>query len=71
MTKEQCLKELPPLTNILHDVPVSSRYQFQYEKAIKELVSLCGLTLINLSLISACSGTCYLSLNLEFVIPTG
>jgi SNF2 family DNA or RNA helicase len=40
MTKEQCLNDLPPLTNVLHDVPVSSRYQIQYEKAIKELVRL-------------------------------
>lgn len=38
MTKEQCLTELPPLTNVMHDVPVSSRYQIQYEKAVKDLV---------------------------------
>ena len=39
MTKEQCLTELPPMTTIFHDVPVSSRYQFQYEGAIKYLAS--------------------------------
>jgi hypothetical protein len=39
MTKEQCLNDLPPLTNISHDVPVSSRFQIQYERAVKDLVS--------------------------------
>lgn len=39
MTKEQCLNDLPPLTNISHDVPVSSRFQIQYERAVNDLVS--------------------------------
>ncbi|KAG7349376.1 DNA/RNA helicase, superfamily II, SNF2 family protein [Nitzschia inconspicua] len=40
MTKEQCLNDLPPMTNVMHDVPVSSRYQIQYEKAVKDLASV-------------------------------
>eukprot|EP00536_Pseudo-nitzschia_multiseries_P001399 jgi/Psemu1/180965/e_gw1.18.94.1 len=40
MTKEQCLQELPPMTKILHDVPVSSRYQVQYEHSIKYLANV-------------------------------
>jgi hypothetical protein len=38
MTKEQCLNELPPMTNIRHDVPVSRRFQIQYERCVKDLV---------------------------------
>lgn len=40
MTKEQCLKALPPMTKIFHDVPVSSRFQVQYEQAIKFLATV-------------------------------
>jgi len=40
MTKEQCLTELPPMTTIFHDVPVSIRYQVQYEHSIKYLASV-------------------------------
>ncbi|VEU38183.1 unnamed protein product [Pseudo-nitzschia multistriata] len=40
MTKEQCLTELPPMTKIFHDVPVSSRFQVQYEQSIKNLASI-------------------------------
>jgi hypothetical protein len=38
MTKEQCLSDLPPLANISHHVPVSSRFQIQYERCVKDLV---------------------------------
>jgi SNF2 family DNA or RNA helicase len=40
MTKEQCLTDLPPMTNIFHDVPVSSRFQIQYEQAIAHLANI-------------------------------
>ncbi|OEU17198.1 P-loop containing nucleoside triphosphate hydrolase protein, partial [Fragilariopsis cylindrus CCMP1102] len=40
MTKEQCLTDLPPMTNIFHDVPVSSRFQIQYEQAIVHLANI-------------------------------
>jgi SNF2 family DNA or RNA helicase len=40
MTKEQCLSDLPPLKNILHDVPVSGRYQIQYERVVKDLANV-------------------------------
>lgn len=40
MTKEQCLKELPPMTTIFQDVPVSSRFQMQYEQSIKYLANV-------------------------------
>ena len=40
MTKEQCLTELPPMTTVTHDVPVSSRYQMQYEQSIKHMASV-------------------------------
>mmetsp|Transcript_7910 Transcript_7910/g.9017 ORF Transcript_7910/g.9017 Transcript_7910/m.9017 type:complete len:762 (-) Transcript_7910:210-2495(-) len=40
MTKEKCLTELPPMTNIFHDVPVSSRFQIQYERAVLYLASV-------------------------------
>jgi len=40
MTKEECLTELPPMTNVFHDVAVSSRFQVQYEQSIKYLASV-------------------------------
>lgn len=45
MTKEQCLSDLPPLTNIPHHVPVSSRFQIQYERCVKDLVRVNCLSL--------------------------
>ena len=39
LTKEQCLDELPPITREKRQVPISSRNQIQYVRAIKELVS--------------------------------
>merc|ERR1719464_138877 len=40
MTKEKCLMDLPLLTTIFHDVPVSSRFQVQYERSVHNLASI-------------------------------
>ena len=39
LTKEKCLSELPPLQREIRRVPVSARFQIQYSKSVKELVS--------------------------------
>lgn len=38
LTKEQCLEELPKLTREKRQVPISSRNQLQYIRAVKGLV---------------------------------
>jgi SNF2 family DNA or RNA helicase len=37
LTKEECLKDLPPQTRVFRDVPVSSRRQIQHQRALHEL----------------------------------
>lgn len=34
MTKEDCLKDLPPMENVFHDIPVSRSFQNEYSQAI-------------------------------------
>lgn len=40
MTKEACLKNLPPMTHIFHDVSVSSRFQIQYTSSVHYLANI-------------------------------
>lgn len=40
MTKDKCLMDLPPMTNIFHDVTVSSRFQHQYKNAVQYLANV-------------------------------
>jgi SNF2 family DNA or RNA helicase len=40
LSKETCLKELPPQTRIVKKVPVSSRMQAQHDRALNELAKI-------------------------------
>lgn len=43
LTKDECLKDLPPARREYKHVPVSSRQEMLYSKAMKELVSFLGI----------------------------
>lgn len=42
LTKEDCLKDLPPQTRVVHKVPVSSRRQIEFDRAIQDLAKIYG-----------------------------
>ena len=40
LTKEECLKDLPPQTRVFHKVSVSSRQQLRHDKALQDLADV-------------------------------